>query len=204
MTALDPRAPLVLDTHDLARRPGTSARVSREVPAPESLGTAFIAIPTGSPLALELLLESVREGVLVTGTVSGAAAGECSRCLDPIVVDVDADITELFTYPDVEPYEGDDAEEVRTMDGEYIDLEPSLRDAVVLSMPLSPLCSSDCPGLCPECGQRLADDPGHVHDVTDARWATLSGLLTADTDSSESAEHDDVANTSRNADTKEG
>jgi uncharacterized protein len=204
VTALDPRAPLVLDTHDLARRPGTSARVSREVPAPESLGTAFIAVPTGSPLALELLLESVREGVLVTGTVSGAAAGECARCLDPIVVDVDADITELFTYPDIEPYEGEDADEVRSMEGEFIDLEPTLRDAVVLTMPLSPLCTPDCPGLCPECGQRLADEPGHSHDVTDARWAALSGLLAADAESDDSADLDPVAGETRNADTKEG
>ena len=204
MTALDPRAPLVLDTHDLARRPGTSARVSREVPAPESLGTAFIAVPTGSPLALELLLESVREGVLVTGSVSGAAAGECARCLDPIVVDVDADITELFTYPDIEPYEGEDADEVRSMEGELIDLEPTLRDAVVLTMPLSPLCTPDCPGLCPECGQRLADEPGHSHDVTDARWAALSGLLAADAESDDSADLDPVAGDARNADTKEG
>ena len=204
MTALDPRAPLVLDTHDLARRPGTSARVSREVPAPESLGTAFIAVPIGSPLALELLLESVREGVLVTGRVSGAAAGECARCLDPIVVDVDADITELFTYPDIEPYEGEDADEVRSMEGELIDLEPTVRDAVVLTMPLSPLCTPDCPGLCPECGQRLADEPGHSHDVTDARWAALSGLLAADAESDDSADLDPVAGETRNADMKEG
>lgn len=203
MNALDPRAPLVLDTHDLARRPGTSARVSREVPAPADLATALVSVPVGSPLALELLLESVREGVLVSGTVSGAAAGECGRCLDPIVIDIDADITELFTYPDVEPYEGEDAEEVRTMEGELIDLEPTVRDAVVLSMPLSPLCSPDCPGLCPECGFHLADDPDHTHDVIDGRWAALTGLLAADAESTDSAPLDPVADT-RNAETKEG
>ena len=203
MNALDPRAPLVLDTHDLARRPGTSARVSREIPAPADLGTALVSVPVGSPLALELLLESVREGVLVTGTVSGAAAGECGRCLDPIVIDIDADLTELFTYPDVEPYEGEDAEEVRTMEGEYIDLEPTLRDAVVLSLPLSPLCSPDCPGLCPECGQHLADDPDHTHDAIDGRWAALTGLLAADAESTDEAHLDPVADT-RNAETKEG
>jgi uncharacterized protein len=177
MTGLDPRDPLVLDTHDLARRPGMSTRIDREVPAPSDLGTPVVAVPPGTPLELDLLLESVREGVLVSGSVTASATGECARCLDPIVIDIDADITELFTYPDVEPYEGDDADEVRSMEGEFIDLEPTVRDAIVLSLPLSPLCSDDCPGLCIECGARLADDPEHAHEVRDARWAALSGLL---------------------------
>jgi uncharacterized protein len=67
------------------------------------------------------------------------------------------------------------------MEGDLIDLEPVLRDQVVLALPFQPLCTDDCPGLCPECGARLADEPGHKHeDRTDPRWAALGGLLQSD------------------------
>ena len=60
---------------------------------------------------------------------------------------------------------------------DLVDLEPLLRDAVVLALPFQPLCRDDCPGLCTECGARLADDPDHQHeDAIDPRWAALQGL----------------------------
>ncbi|WP_030910671.1 YceD family protein [Streptomyces sp. NRRL F-5126] len=182
---LDHRNPLVFDTHELGRRPGALQRLSRSVPAPSDLGiTGVIAVPESAPVELELRLESVMEGVLVSGTARATAEGECVRCLEPLTREVAADIQELFSYHDVddrgrpkaEP--GDDAEDEDTLfveDGLF-DLEPVLRDAVVLALPMQPLCQEDCAGLCPECGVRLADEPGHHHDAVDPRWAALQGL----------------------------
>jgi len=177
---LDPRSPLVLDTHELGRRPGSMRTVQRTVPAPEDLGTDVIGIPTGSDLDLDLRLEAVMEGVLVSGTVRGRASGECGRCLDVIDQEVEVDVQELFTYPErvrAAEVEGDDEDEVRELVGDLIDFEPALRDAVVPALPFQPVCQADCPGLCSECGARLADDPGHAHDVVDPRWSALTRML---------------------------
>ena len=177
---LDPRSPLVLDTHELGRRPGSMRTVQRTVPAPEDLGTDVIGIPTGSDLDLDLRLEAVMEGVLVSGTVRGRASGECVRCLDVIDQEIEVDVQELFAYPErvrAAQVEGDDEDEVRELVGDLIDFEPALRDAVVPALPFQPICQADCPGLCSECGARLADDPGHVHDVVDPRWSALTRML---------------------------
>lgn len=169
---LDPRAPLVLDTHDLSRRAGSERRVQRTVPAPAELGVEMLRVPDGSPLELDLRLEAVLEGVLVTGSVTGELDGECVRCLEPIEDEVEVELTELYTY---EAEEGD--EETSTLEGELLDLEPAVRDAIVLELPLQPLCQDDCPGLCAECGVRLLDEPGHHHDApVDPRWASLGAL----------------------------
>jgi uncharacterized protein len=176
---LDPRSPLVLDTHELGRRPGSMRTVQRTVPAPEDLGTDVIGIPTGSDLELDLRLEAVMEGVLVSGTVRGRAKGECVRCLDPIDLPVEVDVQELFAYPErvrAAEAEGDDDDEVRELVGDLIDFEPALRDAVVPALPFQPICQADCPGLCSECGARLADDLGHAHDVVDPRWSALTRM----------------------------
>ncbi len=186
---LDPRAPLVVDTRELGRRPGSMRTVSRTVPAPADLGIAVIGIVEGSPLDLELRLESVVEGVLVSGTAQARALGECVRCLDPVDLPVVVDLQELYDYPDVHqgarsghpaaPSVGeDDQHDLHQIEDDLIDLEPVLRDSAVLALPLQPLCRDDCPGLCPECGARLADDPEHHHDTVDPRWAALSGLQT--------------------------
>ena len=177
---LDPRAPLVLDTRELGRRPGSERKVTMTAPAPADLGIEVLRVPEGSPVELDLRLEAVVEGVLVTGTAHAELAGECVRCLTEISDEIDADFTELFVYDDGEA-QGEDTEDGETsrLQGDLVDLEPVLRDAVVLNLPFQPLCSDDCPGLCAECGARLADDPGHRHDEpVDPRWAALQGLAT--------------------------
>jgi len=150
-------------------------KVRREVEAPADLGTEVIGIPEGTVLELDLRLEAVMEGVLVTGTVRGRAAGECVRCLDDVEQVIDADLQELFAYPGRKP-EGEDDEDLRELEDELIDLEPAVRDAVVPALPFQPVCRDDCPGLCAQCGARLADDPGHQHESADPRWAALQGL----------------------------
>ena len=183
---LDPRAPLVLDTRELGRRPGSQRLVSFTAPAPADLGIEVLRVPEGSPVELDLRLEAVMEGVLVTGQASARLEGECARCLDDIHDEVVGDIQELFVYDDegttgsgTGPQdEGDD--DVARLEGDLLDLEPLLRDAVVLMLPFQPLCREDCPGLCPTCGARLADDPAHQHDEpVDPRWAKLSEVRLA-------------------------
>ncbi|MYW65304.1 DUF177 domain-containing protein [Streptomyces sp. SID8379] len=185
-THLDHRNPLVFDTHELGRRPGAMQRLSRTIDAPKDLGIqGVIAVPEGAPVELELRLESVMEGVLVTGTARASAKGECVRCLEPLDHEVDADFQEMFSYPDaddrgrVKAEPADDAEEDEDrlyLEDGLFDLEPVLRDAVVLALPMQPVCQEDCEGLCSECGVRLSDEPGHHHDAVDIRWAALQGL----------------------------
>ena len=168
----------MLDTHELGRRPGSQRQVSRTVPAPADLGIDVLHVPEGSPVDLDLRLEAVMEGVLVTGSAHADLEGECARCLEPITDEVDADFQELFEYDDRDHgREGDFDDDVRRLEGDLLDLEPLLRDAVVIELPFQPLCTDDCPGLCPECGARLADDPDHAHEAAvDPRWAGLAAL----------------------------
>ena len=90
------------------------------------------------------------------------------------------DLVELFVYDDEDSpagAAGEEDDETSRLEGDLLDLEPLLRDAVVLALPFQPLCREDCPGLCAECGARLADDPDHGHDAEiDPRWAALQGL----------------------------
>lgn len=173
----DPRSPFVFDVRQLGRRAGAMREYRRSVPAPAGLGLDIIGVPEGAPLDLDVRLESVTEGVLVTGTVTAAVVGECGRCLDPVSDDLRVDICELFAYPDSATEETTEEDEVHRIDGELLDVEPVVRDAVVLGLPWTPLCRADCAGLCPTCGQRLDDLPaGHAHELIDPRWAALEKL----------------------------
>ena len=174
---LDARAPLVLDTRDLPRRPGSMRTLNRVVPAPQDLGVEMIGVPAGSDLTLDLRMESVSEGVLLSGTVTGALEGECARCLRPITDELTVQIQELYAYPDSATDETTDEDEVGRLQDDLLDLEPALRDAVVLALPVNPLCREDCPGLCAECGTHWDELPeGHTHQQVDPRWAALSNL----------------------------
>lgn len=162
--------PLVFDTQVLGRRPGTEKTYDRVVDAPDDLGRGVLGVPEGSPIDLEVRLEAVMDGVLATGTASAHAVGECVRCLDELGYDLDVDFQELYVYDDP-------GEDELALEDEFLDLEPVLTDAVVLALPQNPLCDPECPGLCPECGARLADSPDHAHDeAIDPRWAALTRL----------------------------
>ena len=181
-THLDPRSPLVLDTRELPRRPGALRTVTRVVPAPSDLGLELIKVPEGADLSLDLRLESVSEGVLVSGTVSAPVTGECGRCLRPISDSVVVTVQELYAYEHSTTDETTDEDEVGRLQGDLIDLEPAVRDAVVLTLPTNPVCRPDCPGLCPDCGAHLADLPAdHSHEDVDPRWAALRKLADSPT-----------------------
>ena len=176
---LDPRAPLVLDTRELGRRPGSQRKISFSTEAPAELGIEILGVPEGSQVDFDLRLEAVMEGVLVSGTVEADLAGECARCLETIEDTIHVDLQELFVYDDPAHRSGDDEDDgVSRLEDDLLDLEPLLRDAVVLALPFQPLCREDCPGLCTECGARLADDPEHGHEEPiDPRWAALGEIV---------------------------
>ena len=168
---------LGVDVRGLSRAPGALRRLRATVDAPERLGTDVVAVAEGAPLELDLRLEGVREGVLVSGTVRATATGECARCLEPVAPEVEADVQVLYAGGDDAP--DDDADgDVVTLGGDVLDLGPAVRDAVVLVLPLAPRCDEDCAGLCDGCGERLDDLPAdHEHRQVDPRLAGLAALL---------------------------
>jgi uncharacterized protein len=179
---MDPRSPLVISTHELGRQAGALRELTRTVPAPADMGTEVIGVPAGGDMELDLRLESVSDGVLVTGEVSVALHGECSRCLRELDDDLTVAISELYYYQGKRAQlaaDGDEeAEELPELAGELLDLEPTVRDAVVLALPFRPLCRPDCAGLCAECGVRLDDaEPGHHHEQLDPRWSALGSVF---------------------------
>jgi uncharacterized protein len=182
----DTRSPLVLDVSRLGRRPGSIRTIQQTVPSPARIGLDLIAIPQGADLDLDLRLESVSEGVLVSGSVSGPTRGECARCLEPITGEVEVALTELFAYPDSATESTTEDDEVGRVIDQTVNLEQPIIDAVGLALPFVPLCSPDCPGLCPQCGIALSTaGPGHHHDQIDPRWAKLAEMLPTDRDASE-------------------
>ena len=176
-THLDPASPWVFSTRELGRRAGADARVPPRRPRAgrrPPIGLDVLAVPPGATIALDVRLEAVSEGVYVSGTASAPLAGECVRCLDELTDHVTVEIGELFAYPDSVTDETTDDDELPRVVDEHVDLEQTVRDAVVLDLPLAPLCTDDCPGLCPECGERRADlGPDHGHETLDPRWAAL-------------------------------
>ena len=157
--------------------------VRETVASPSRIGLELIGIKPGAPLDLDLRVESVSEGILVTGTVSAPITGECSRCLAPFSDRIAVHLTELFAYPDSLTEATTEEDEVSHVVGGVVDLEQPIIDAVGLELPFSPLCRSDCPGLCVTCGVALATaEPGHHHDEIDPRWAKLAAMLPPDSD----------------------
>jgi uncharacterized protein len=172
------------NTHELPRRAGEMKEYHLIIDLEEAIGIDVISVPKG-PLEIDLRLESVSEGVLVTGEFEVTAQGECIRCLEPIELKLEKNFQELYAYKAVKTskdsnkeIEEDDDTDQLLMDGDYINLEAPIRDAIVLSLPINPLCAEDCEGLCPDCGQNwryLPED--HTHQQIDARWSGLKGLL---------------------------
>jgi uncharacterized protein len=175
----------VVDTRELGRRAGLSRKFTRVLETQNVLGVeGVITVPKGAEIDLDVLFESVVEGVLISGTAIAPIEGECARCLEPISAtdhDIEVGFTELFAYPNSSTDETTDADEIMRLVDDKVDLEPVVRDAIVLALPPAPLCREDCAGLCPECGGRWADlGPDHRHETIDARWAALTERFRTD------------------------
>lgn len=175
-------SPWVVDTRELGRRPGVSRRYQRTAPVAEAFGFEPVAlVPAGSEIEFEVLLESVVEGVLASGSATATTEGECARCLDPISDSVAVEFSELFAYPDSATEATTDEDEVFRLVDDLVDLESVIRDAIVFALPQAPLCAPDCQGLCPQCGGRRAElGPNHEHETIDARWAALQDRFGGD------------------------
>jgi uncharacterized protein len=174
--------PWLFSVREMGRRPGTMRTATRTIAAPDAdaaIGVpGVLAVPAGSDIVLDLRLESVSEGVYVSGTASAQLTGECSRCLDELAEDVEERVEELFAYPESLTEETTDEDEIPRVVDDHVNLEQTVRDAIALDLPMAPLCSEDCLGLCPECGERRADlAPDHRHETLDPRWAALRERL---------------------------
>ena len=155
---------------DLMHRPGEMREKALEVVESAGYGNAVIGVKRETIVRIDARLESLHDGVLVSGAVGTVAEGECVRCLGEVILPIEVEFQELFAYSFDEAFD-------YTVHDDHIDLEPVVRDAVVLSLPFQPVCQEDCLGLCSQCGVRLLDNPGHKHEApVDPRWAALEGL----------------------------
>ncbi len=178
------KTPYTVNVRDLLHKPGEMREHSFDIPVTEKLGEGLIAVKPGEELHVELRLESVHEGILVTAEVEAEADGECGRCLREIRQPVEVEFQELFAYSSDEAFDHE-------VHDDHVDLEPLIRDSVVLSLPFQPVCTPDCPGLDPVTGERLADHPAApVAQPIDPRWSALAGL--ADPEKSGASEDTDT------------
>ena len=163
---------LTISVADLLGRPG-EYREFEPRPTIQGVGGPLARLQA-RPLQCKLRVESVVEGVLVTGTVTGATALECARCLKPFSSELSIDLCELYVGPGQQAPAGEDAYRVT---GKEIHLGPMLRDSLTLGLPLKPLCKEDCKGLCSVCGGDLNTETCNCSTETvDPRWAALTDL----------------------------
>ena len=163
------RHAFVVPVADLLRRPGSVREEHREAVL-DGLAVSGSAVVEGAPVTVDAHLESVNEGIVVTGHVRAPWRGECRRCLRTVEDELDATLLEVF---EPEPVEG----ETRRLEGTTIDLEPVARESVLLELPQAPLCGEACRGLCDQCGADRNADPAHTHEAPgDPRWSALDAL----------------------------
>ncbi|MGH2723978.1 MAG: YceD family protein [Actinomycetota bacterium] len=158
-----------VDVRDLLEAPGASRREHREEPV-VGLATELGEVPTETPVRVDVLLESVVEGILVSGPLSGQIRYRCARCLKPFSEEFRVEVTELFA-----PGASEEDDAYPLGEGE-LDLEPMVRDAIVLSMPFSPICRPGCLGLCERCGGDKNAGECSCPPAVDPRWAPLQEL----------------------------
>jgi len=164
-----------LDLRNLSRRPGEMAKRQLVIPAPGDLAVGLVSVLEGSEMTISLSCQSAGDGVLVQGQVDATLIGQCGRCLGELQQGQSFDFQELYFYPGKGPESEEDGA-LFLNDGQ-VDLEPVLREAIVLSLPFNPLCADDCAGLCPLCGTNLNQQPSHNHpEQLDARWQKLQEL----------------------------
>ena len=163
-------SPYVVNVRDLVHRPGEMREHTLDLTAPDKLGEGAASVAEGENIHIEVRLEGLHDGILVSAEVDTVAHAECVRCLDPVEIDVEVEFQELFAYSPDEAFDF-------VVRDDQLDLEPVVRDAVVLSLPFQPVCRPDCPGLDPLTGERLPDgfEP-EIDDEPDPRWAALRAL----------------------------
>lgn len=169
-----------LSLHELPRRSGEYRDYHLQISLDRPFGLEMIAIPSGREIDLSVTATSVDEGVLIRGRVRSHADGECSRCLDRVEMDIDQGFDELYEYESKAAALSDEdveTDQILIVVEDQVDLEIPVRDAVVLALPVNPLCEPDCLGLCSICGLPFRElEPDHGHEERDPRWGPLADL----------------------------
>jgi len=164
------KRPLLVNAHELLRRPGSERRIEVEVPAVD-VGLDDARLVDDAVVRIDIVCSSLNDGIVVDGRVSTVHRGECRRCLRPVVERVESRVHELYqetlTDPDAFP-----------IDNDQIDLVSVVRETLLIDLPEAPLCRDECRGLCASCGTDLNDGAcGCVQENVDPRWAALDGIL---------------------------
>jgi uncharacterized protein len=165
--------PFTVNVRDLVGHPGEQREHELAFAAPEQYGEAVAVVPKDTPVKVKLRLESVHEGILTSGTIRTKASAECVRCLKPLALRVKVEFQELFAYSLADGFDYE-------VQDDHVDLEDTVRDAIVLSLPFQPVCADGCSEI--ELGDGitlvLADDESP--SAIDPRWAALAGFAGSD------------------------
>lgn len=162
------RSPFLVHVARLRGRPGEREEVEAAGPL-EELATSGATVDTD--VVFQGTIEAIEGARLVAvGHARATWQGECRRCLKVASGDIDVAVREI--------YESDATEgETYPLDGDWANLEPMIRESIMLEIPVAPLCKDDCKGLCPECGvDRNTTDCDCEPDLSDPRWAALDAL----------------------------
>ena len=184
------RSIFIFNTHDLPHRAGEMREYELDLLLTESVGVDLLSVKPGQVIELDLRIQSVDEGVLATGDLVATATGECTRCLEPIIWPLTESFTELDYYESAASKNSSkkkgkersrkdeeidlEEDDLSFMVGDEIDLEPAIRDAVILNLAVNPLCTEDCPGLEEKQGENWSYLPQvESETLADQRWAAL-------------------------------
>lgn len=166
--------PFHINVFDVSQRIGEDREKHLEFPAPQHLGEGIASVNQGTIIVMDVRLEGLHDGILVSAEIETVADAECVRCLDPITLPVEVEFQELFAYSPTEELE-------YSVHDNHVDCEQLVRDAVVLELPFQPLCDEDCLGLDPETGDKLMEPRSTDSPNIDPRWAALEALASDDT-----------------------
>jgi uncharacterized protein len=169
--------PFIVHTARLRRAPGLVWHEVRRGPV-ELAGPLDLAgidpgrsvVPVGAEASCEVTLQAFSGGIDAEGTVSAPWTGVCRRCAVAVGGELTIPVHERFS-------EGPATEdEMYPIVDDTIDLGPLVRDAIVLELPMAPLCRDDCAGLCPQCGADRNEGACQCVAPKDPRWANLDVL----------------------------
>lgn len=163
---------LAINVRELLNQPGAHKHVVQRGRLPD-MATPVARVEPDAPVTVDAEIESVVEGLLVTGQVTARATLQCARCLRTVDEELSVDVRELFA---LDPREAED-DGYALLPDDRLPLDAMARDAIVLAFPPAPLCRPDCAGLCQRCGADLnVTDCGHRQGAVDPRWAALADL----------------------------
>lgn len=164
-----PTAPFTVSVFDVSHRIGEEREVHLDETLTERWGEGMAFVDKDQRVGVDLRLEGLHDGILVTADASATATAECVRCLEPVTIPLQVEFQELFAYSPTEELEF-------SVHDNHVNCEQLVRDAVVLALPFQPLCDEDCLGLDPETGEKLTEPREQRATTIDPRWAALEAL----------------------------